>query len=136
MGSESESTDERDRKRPAKEGMFSRSKKTERTPKKKVTSSQDMLEKMMGILTELSGNVKEIKVMQGSKNLNKQMNELRKEQKEYRKKIEELKKINEQTVVDTEHLKRLIIKLRLEKMEKRSRKNNIVIQGLAINTVD
>lgn len=123
MDSDDYTTDEGKRKKGMEdlpEG-FIRSKRIQRTPVK-ITEIDDKWEKIMKMLESLTTEVKE----------------LRKEQKEFRDELKEIRKENEVIKNENLELKAKIKKVeeRLERIEKDKRRNNIVLQGLKLETED
>lgn len=135
-------TDDGKRRRGSDEGedAFKRSKKVMRTPKRSDQKSENMLVKMMNMLTDLSTDMKEVKLKQDKhiddmEFLYREIQELRKEQSEYKKEVERLRQINEHAIKEIDHLKEesSSIKERLEKLEANKRKNNIILQGFTVD---
>lgn len=122
MDSDDYTTDEGKRKRNPenKEAeLFCRSKKTMRTPDK-AGKGEDKLERIMDMIKGLVTEVKE----------------LRREQGEFRNVLVELKKENEKIKEQNKEMETQIKILndRIEKMENEKRRNNVIMQGLAIDT--
>lgn len=67
-----------------------------------------------------------------------ELQEIRKEQKEYRKEIAEIREENKRIAKENKELKENIhlINTKLNNIEKEKRRNNIVIQGIPIDTRD
>ncbi|KAF2900768.1 hypothetical protein ILUMI_05421 [Ignelater luminosus] len=72
------------------------------------------------------------------KTLVQDVNEIQEQQKDYQKEIRPLKIVKEETKKENEILKNEIKKMtiRLETIDREKRKNNVVIQGLGIDTTN
>lgn len=130
------STDDSSNKRKAAAGaeQFNRSKKTYRTPQKNKGEDEDKLDllihMMQDIKSEQSEMRKEIKQNgQEQKRFNSELLKLKQEN-------ENIKKENEQIKSENELIRKELqdIRSQLQLIEKNSKKNNIVMNGLSINT--
>ncbi|KAF2901652.1 hypothetical protein ILUMI_04530 [Ignelater luminosus] len=123
MKSDEYSIDDGKRRSPdyTKNEMFARSKKMPRTSEKK-QKGEEKLDALMIIMKTLVQDVKKI----------------RKQQKDYQEEIRQLKIVNKEIKKEIEILKNEIKKMtiRLETIEGEKRKNNVVIQGLGIDTTN
>lgn len=118
------STDENKRKRQdEEESPFKKSKKTSRTPTK-ATRLKEM-EELKEIMSQVMNEIKE----------------MRKENSEYKKELKMLRQENEEMKTEIRLIKERIKGLemaewRLEKEERKGRKNNIVISGLRLKNIE
>lgn len=116
--SDGSTTDEAS-KRKREEDIFGKSKRVQRTPER-YKQKEDTFKKILETLSTLSEDIKEIKNNQES--FSKEILELKKENESLRKQNVELKK------------EISIISEKVEKMEREKRRNNVVVQGLQIET--
>ncbi|XP_050512959.1 uncharacterized protein MCAP_0864-like [Diabrotica virgifera virgifera] len=132
----SDTSDEiKKRGREGDDGTFNESKKTARTTIDSHNQEKklDQIIRMMQDLTEetknLAAEVKDIKEDQ---------REYWKELRELRDEIEKVKQANQKSQIEKDEMKKELndTKLRLEKLEKERKANNVVIQGLQIDTND
>lgn len=125
-----DTTDEGTKKRGLEDSfsIFSKSKRIQRTPQK-VKDQDDKLERVVEMLANLT---KDLEM------LTKEVKGIRTEQNEYRQEIRELQAENKKIKEENSNLKQKIadVELRLDQIERKSRKNNIVIQGMEIKTQD
>lgn len=140
MDSDDYTTDEAKRKRDDEDEAFKKSKKIFRTPKKGEDQMENMIEKIMKMIKELSSDVKVIKEEQHkhTKDMNllrQEIKDLRVEQGKYREEIKDLKVLNDKTIKEVHDLKKELNKAneRIEKMEREKRRRNISLQGLHVN---
>lgn len=121
MDSDEYTTDDGKRKKGPDDSVdfHSRSKITARTPVKK-RDTEDKIDRILEALGSLTQEVKE----------------LRKEQKEYREEVKELRRENGSLREENTRLKSKIegVEEKIEKMERDGRRNNMVIQGIKVNT--
>lgn len=124
------SSDETKRKRNEGvwENVFSKSKRTARSPEK-TSKNDDKIEKMMNMMQTMN---------QTLANLTTEMKEMRKEQREYKEEVKELRKENQKMKEKNEQLQCRNIDLddRLRRLENEKRRNNIIIQGIKIDADD
>lgn len=125
MDSDDYSADEFKRKRDGEveEEIFRKSKRIQRTPKKgEGLENEDRLDKLMNMIKDLITEVKEI----------------RREQQEYREGLKILKEENAVIRKENEELKNVVkgLNTRMEQLDKKSRKNNIIVTGLEIDAND
>uniref|UniRef100_A0A6P7F423 Uncharacterized protein LOC114326313 n=1 Tax=Diabrotica virgifera virgifera TaxID=50390 RepID=A0A6P7F423_DIAVI len=115
------------------DNIFNKSKKLSRTPTKqqKDENKIDQLLKMMQNLTDqtqsLTSEVKGIK---------EEQREYRNDLRELRKEINEFKQSNQQLQKENDEMKQelKIVKMKVEKFEKERKANNIIVQGLPMDT--
>uniref|UniRef100_A0A6P7G7N1 Uncharacterized protein LOC114338714 n=1 Tax=Diabrotica virgifera virgifera TaxID=50390 RepID=A0A6P7G7N1_DIAVI len=129
--SSDELTDEGKRRREEGEDdesdPFKRSRRVERSPEK--TGADRKIDRVMKLLEDLASDVKDIKREQGI--YAEEIRALREENKKIMKENEEIKKENEQAKRDVRNLTS-----RVEYLEKESKKDNVVITGVKIDTQD
>ncbi|KAF2892016.1 hypothetical protein ILUMI_14157 [Ignelater luminosus] len=114
-------------------GYFERSKKTPRSPVKQQINNDEKLDVLIKIIHEMKMEIKaEIK------QVGEELQQVREEQKEYYKEVEKLKMINETIRRENKEIKQELerIKNNMEWVEKEKRKNNIVMNGLKIDSED
>lgn len=125
MDSDDYTTDEGKRKnnQPDLKEIFGRSAKIRRTPDKK-EKHEDKLEIIIEMIQGFKQEVRE------------DLREIREEQKQYRKEMKELKEENEKLKKENGELKAEMHRIneKLEVMDREKRRNNVVVQGLQINT--
>ena len=125
MKSDSDLTDEGRKRKNIEdiEALMTKSKKTMRTPTKKVSYPEDKLDKMMNVLMSLSADIQEIK----------------QEQKQYKEEIAEIKgaynkieKENERLINENKQIKKELYEIKhvTEYIEKEKRKCNVIISGI------
>ena len=126
MSSEdSETTDEGKRKRSTQdtETVFTKSKKTMRSPLKIMTNNEDKLDKMMELLASITKDIQEIK----------------QEQKQYQSEIieikrgyEKMKNTNETLLKENKQMRKELNEYKqvAEQMEKETKKCNVVVFGI------
>lgn len=136
MSSDGSLTDEGKRRREGNSGetyeLFKRSKKIIRTPDRKREEKEDnenKLDQIMKTLLNLATDVKDIKNEQ--RTYSEEIKLLREENK---KMMEE----NEKIIKENKEFKKELqeINARLEQVEKQSKKDNVVVSGVTMNTYD
>lgn len=136
---ESDLSDDGKRKRDEQEGeVFKKSKKLNRSPP---NTNEGMLKEMMKLMRELSADIKEIKLEQQTqgeetKALKEDLKEIKREQREYMEEINKLKDLNKKAMIEINDLKGELKTNgeRIERLEKETRRKNIIVQGLSIDT--
>lgn len=126
------------------EGIFSRSKKITRTPEKtkfkKPGDNQDEVKEMLKEL--LMDNKRKTSEMEEIKNIMSniayEMKEFRKENAEIKQQMQQLKKENKDLKKEINEMRQKMEKteINVEYCQKVSKRNNLVIKGLPINTND
>lgn len=133
MWSEDENSKKRKSDREDEEGededIFKKSKKMGRSPVKSQRKMEENIEKMMDMLHMMGKRVNDV---------SEQIKSMREEQREYREEIAKLRMENKNLGVENEKMKNVIsdMETRLERLENDKRRNNIVLQGLSINSND
>lgn len=109
------------------EEIFKRSKKVGRSPPKTSGRMGDNIEKMMKMMEKMGDKMEE---------MNREIKKTREEQREYREEMKQLRKENQKLMEENGKMKKIITELdnRLERLENGRRKNNIVVQGVRIET--
>lgn len=130
MNFEGSSSDESKRRRESgsEEEIVQKCKKTGRTPKKETQAggeTEEKLDKLMRMMQTIVGEVQLIRTEQQRgneefKKLSEENRKIRKENEKITKENEEMKK----TIAD--------LALRMDKLEKQGKRNNIVVSGLKI----
>lgn len=132
-------TSEDNRKRgrgDREEEVFNRSKRTMRSPNKSQRKEEDKLDKIITMIQDQSVSMQSIK---------QEIMDIKNEQKEYRKEIREIKnklgeveKLNRELQKNDNETKKelIIVRDRIERIEKNQKANNMIIQGLTIDTSD
>lgn len=140
MDSDSEnyaSEDGKKRSRKDEDGeIFNKSKKIYRTPNKNISKEENKLDELIKMVQNLTTQTSEISV---------EIKEIKDEQREYRDEIrklkdemEEVKQSNLAIRKENNELKKELKYTtdRMEKLEREQKANNVVIQGLTIDTYD
>lgn len=126
MDSEDYTSEDAKRKREAEDILFNRSKKTHRTPDKKKDEKLDLL---IDLVRGLTLETKQIRQDQ-----EETKNEIRKIREENKQLIRENQEIREENKNMKKHINE--VENRLERMEKEKRMNNVIVNGLNIDTAD
>lgn len=102
------------------EDAAKRSKRTQRTPGKHRNGGEDKMDLMMRMMRELMDDTREIKT----------------NQEKYQEEFSKLRTENEQLKMENAEIKRELLNMRtgLERVERSSVRNNIIIRGLQIDT--
>lgn len=129
------SSDSRKRGRVEEKGkIFDRSRKLTRTPIKQ--NDECKIDQLLIMLQNLTTQTKELTTE--VKDIKNEQREYRKELMELRKEMNEIKQNNLQLKTQNECMKREIklTKEKVEQLEKEKKANNVIMQGLPIQTTD
>lgn len=136
MDSDDYSTDEgsKKRNREEEESPFYKSKKTQRSPAKATNISEDKLDKVLNMMSNLSTQVQSLtaEVQKMGKDQNKLAEEIKSLRLENETLIKENKEIKKEYMQMKEELRSM--SWRINKLEEAKRENNIVVTGMEIIT--
>lgn len=109
--------------------IFRKSKKMGRSPVKSPKKLEENIEMMMKMIQTMGEAIND---------LTKEVKKAREEQKEYREEIKELKRENAKLCNENLKMKKTVtdMDVRIERLENEKRRNNVVLQGLKIDTND
>lgn len=128
MDGDEHTSEEAKRKREAEELLFSRSKKIFRTPDKE-GKKDEKLDLLIDLVKELTAETRQIRHDQ-----EETKNEVKKIREENKQLIRENQDIKEENKNMKKHIKE--VENRLERLEKERRANNVVVNGLNMDTAD
>lgn len=138
MESDEYSTDNEKRKRGKEweEDVFNKSKKINRSPIKNKKQEEEKMDKILSILQKLSGDIEDMKEEQKEntkqyKLLNEKIEKISEENARIKKENENIERENKEI---KEEMRKLIGKV--EVLDKDRRLNNIIVQGIEIDTSD
>jgi hypothetical protein len=126
MDSDDYTSEDNKRKREIDDMLFNKSKKTSRTPEK-TKAKEEKLDFLIQLVKDLTTETKQIRADQ-----EETKNEIMKIREENKQLLRENQEIKEEYKIMKQHNKEL--EIRLERLEKEKRRNNVVVNGLRIET--
>uniref|UniRef100_A0A6P7GLW0 Golgin subfamily A member 6-like protein 7 n=1 Tax=Diabrotica virgifera virgifera TaxID=50390 RepID=A0A6P7GLW0_DIAVI len=129
------SDDNRKRYRENEEQSFSKSKKVSRTPDKRNTE-EDKLDQILNMMANLTKETQDLKIH--VKEIKEEQRQYREKMRELRIELEELRQENGEVRRENEHMKKELedVKVRLERIDRARKENNVIVQGMTIDTGD
>uniref|UniRef100_A0A6P7GP88 Golgin subfamily A member 6-like protein 7 n=1 Tax=Diabrotica virgifera virgifera TaxID=50390 RepID=A0A6P7GP88_DIAVI len=129
------SDDNRKRYRENEEQSFSKSKKVSRTPDKRNTE-EDKLDQILNMMANLTKETQDLKIH--VKEIKEEQRQYREKMRELRIELEELRQENGEVRRENEHMKKELedVKVRLERLDRARKENNVIVQGMTIDTGD
>lgn len=128
MDSDDYTSEDAKRKREAEELLFNRSKKIFRTPDKE-KKKEEKLDLLINLVKELTVDTRQIK--QDQEETKNEIKKIREENKQLMRENQEIKEENKSM---KKHINEM--EQRLERLEKEKRGNNVVVNGMNIDTAD
>uniref|UniRef100_A0A6P7H1E8 Golgin subfamily A member 6-like protein 7 n=1 Tax=Diabrotica virgifera virgifera TaxID=50390 RepID=A0A6P7H1E8_DIAVI len=129
------SDDNRKRYRGNEEQSFSKSKKVSRTPDKRNTE-EDKLDQILNMMANLTKETENSRIH--VKEIKEEQRQYREKMRELRIELEELRQENGEVRRENEHMKKELedVKVRLERLDRARKENNVIVQGMTIDTGD
>lgn len=146
MDSDDYSTDDQTRKRKADVEVgcgFEKSKKTSRTPTRQARNEEDKLDKILELINAIKADQKETRNEQ--KEIRRDIREIGEQQKSFNEELLRLREENEKLQQENRELKKENVEMRkeiegikksVEILEKERKRNNVVMNGLKMDTSD